>query len=65
MESVKNYLAKIGSSNRGLIVIIKPSKKCNFKNLVDILDEMQIIGIETYTIVNDYSPEEAKLLASN
>ncbi|MEK8179772.1 biopolymer transporter ExbD [Flavobacterium buctense] len=51
-------------SNRGLIVIIKPSKKCNYGNLVDILDEMAITKIETYAIINDYTPEEVKLLAS-
>lgn len=54
-----------GDYKKGIIVIIKPSKKCNYKNLVDILDEMQIADIATYTIVNDYTPEEAKLLASN
>lgn len=53
-----------GRSGRGAIVIIKPSKKCNFKNLVDILDEMAITKIDTYAIVNDFTPEESKLLAS-
>lgn len=46
-----------------IIVIIKPSKKCNYKNLVDILDEMTIAKIETYAIVNDFTPEETELLA--
>ncbi|WP_163400845.1 ExbD/TolR family protein [Flavobacterium fluviatile] len=54
-----------GSSKNGLTVIIKPSKKCNFKNLVDILDEMAITKIQTYAIVNDFTPEETKLLADN
>ncbi|PXY39345.1 biopolymer transporter ExbD [Flavobacterium cheongpyeongense] len=54
-----------GDSNRGPIVIIKPSKKCNFKNLVDILDEMAISKIDTYAIVNEFTPEEYKLLAYN
>nr|WP_294787136.1 biopolymer transporter ExbD [uncultured Flavobacterium sp.] len=60
-----NYSAQLGKPRRGMVVIIKPSKKCNFKNLVDILDEMDIAGIQTYAIVNEFSPEEAKLLASN
>ena len=46
------------------IVIIKPSKKSNYKNLVDILDEMAIADIQTYVIVNDYTPDETKLLAA-
>ena len=53
-----------GDPSRGAIVIIKPSKKCNFKNLVDILDEMAITKISTYAIVDDFTPEETKLLAS-
>jgi len=53
-----------GSPDKGAIVIIKPSKKSNYGNLVDILDEMAITEIPTYAIVNDYTPEEIKLLAS-
>ncbi|HNP32908.1 MAG TPA: biopolymer transporter ExbD [Flavobacterium sp.] len=53
-----------GDRNRGAIVIIKPSKKSNYGNLVDILDEMAIIRIPTYAIVNDFTPDEQKLLAS-
>ncbi|WP_370528449.1 hypothetical protein [Flavobacterium sp. CLA17] len=58
------YSSYKGRSGRGAIVIIKPSNKCNFKNLIDILDEMAIAKIDTYTIVNEFSPEESKLLAS-
>lgn len=52
------------SPEKGVIVIIKPSKKSNYGNLVDILDEMNITGINSYAIVNDFTPEETKLLAS-
>ena len=62
-RAVLKYSAKYGRPNRGAIVIIKPSNKSNYKNLVDILDEMAIVGIETYVIVNDYTAEETKLLA--
>lgn len=61
----KQVLDFYGDIKRDVIVIIKPSKKCNFKNLVDILDEMAISKIDTYVIVNDFSSEESKLLASN
>jgi biopolymer transport protein ExbD len=64
-NKMKDYSAHIGKPNRGIIVIIKPSKKSNFKNLVDILDEMEIVGIPTYTIINEFTPEEAKLLKGN
>ncbi len=64
-KKMLNYSAQIGRPGRGMVVIIKPSKKSNFKNLVDILDEMAIADISTYAIVNDFTPEETKLLASN
>lgn len=62
---IREYSTKIGKPKNGPIVIIKPSKKSNFKNLVDILDEMAIAKIDTYAIVNNFTPEESKLLASN
>ncbi len=63
----KNKLIReyTGDSAAGAIVIIKPSKKCNYKNLVDILDEMAIAKIDTYAIVNEFTPEESQLLAAN
>jgi len=32
--------------------------------LVDILGEMKITGINSYSIIDDYTPEETNLLAS-
>lgn len=64
-KTISEYGASMGRSNYSPIVIIKPSKKSNFKNLVDILNEMTIAQIDTYAIINDFSPEESKLLASN
>ncbi len=51
-----------GTKDKGMIVIIKPSKKSNYRNLVDILDEMAIVGVPTYAIVNEFTPEESKLI---
>ena len=45
----------------GMIVIIKPTKKATYKNLVDILDEMAISKVPTYAIVNDLTDPEKKL----
>ncbi|CAC9977083.1 biopolymer transporter ExbD [Flavobacterium panici] len=63
-NKIRKYSASVGKPKNGAIVIIKPSKKSNFKNLVDILDEMAIAKIDTYAIVNEFTPEEEKLLAS-
>ena len=64
-KSVLAYSAGLGKPKNGLIVIIKPSKKANYKNLIDILDEMAIVGVGdfgNYAIVPEFSPEEQKLL---
>ena len=63
-QIVLEYSAKLGKPGRGITVIIKPSKESNYKNLVDILDEMAIAKIDTYAIVNDFTPEESNLLAA-
>lgn len=47
--------------DKGLIVIIKPSDKTHYKNLVDILDEMAITNVQLYAI-GDISDAEIKLL---
>jgi len=51
-----------GDKKKGMIVIIKPTKKATYRNLVDILDEMAICDVPTYAIVNDITPEEQKLV---
>jgi biopolymer transport protein ExbD len=44
-----------------LYIIIKPDKDSNYKNFVDILDEMYINDIGRYAMV-DPTPEEYKLI---
>jgi biopolymer transport protein ExbD len=62
IDRKKKVIEYTGKKEKGIIVIIKPNKKSNYRNLIDILDEMAIVGVETYAIVNDFSPEETKLL---
>jgi len=61
-KNVLAYSAALGKPKNGIIVIIKPTKKSNYRNLVDILDEMAISGVDTYAIVPEFSPEETKLI---
>ncbi|MEN2488817.1 biopolymer transporter ExbD [Flavobacterium sp. B11] len=63
-KKILEYSASLGKPNRGAIVFIKPSSKSNYGNLVAVLEEMRLANIETYTIVNEFTPEESKLLAS-
>lgn len=62
LKRVKSIPESIGDPKKGMIVIIKPTAKSTYRNLVDILDEMAICKVPTYAIVNDFSPEE-KVLA--
>ncbi|WP_395057386.1 ExbD/TolR family protein [Flavobacterium sp.] len=61
LARVKSVIAETGDPKKGLIVIIKPSKKSTYRNLVDILDEMAICKVKTYAIV-DITKEEVALL---
>jgi biopolymer transport protein ExbD len=58
----KQEVFQIDNKKDKMIVIIKPGKKSTYKNLVDILDEIAIADIKIYAIVNDFTPEEQKLL---
>jgi len=65
MKLVTEYSTANGKPKDGMIVIIKPSKKSTYRNLVDVLDEMAIVGVNktgSYAIVNEFTPEEQKLL---
>ena len=64
LKRKKTVLEYTGTKDKGLIVIIKPSKKSNYRNLVDILDEMAIVDVPTYAIT-DILPEELKILEGN
>lgn len=65
LKQKQAVLEYTGDKSKGMIVIIKPSKKSNYRNLVDVLDEMAIVGVPTYAIVNEFSPEETKLLGDS
>ena len=61
LSKVKSVVAKYGDPKKGLIVLVKASKKSKYKNLVDILDEIAITKVPTYAIV-DITPEDNAML---
>lgn len=61
MDNSKKALSYSQDAEKGLIVIIKASKNANYRNLVDILDEMAITGSKTYAIV-DISDKDLEFL---
>ena len=47
--------------NKKLYVLIKPKDDSKYENMVDILDEMEITGIERYAIVEFSEEDKIKL----
>ncbi|NCI47442.1 ExbD/TolR family protein [Sediminibacterium soli] len=52
---------KARTPEKDLVVVIKPSDDCTYKNVVDILDEMAINILKRYALV-DISDSEAQLV---
>jgi biopolymer transport protein ExbD len=49
------------ATGKFMFVVIKPSDKSNYKNMVDVLDEINITNVQGYGIV-DITPSEIALL---
>lgn len=64
-DGVRKVLVEQNANVKGLVVLIKPSDKSRYKNVVDILDEMTISNMARYALV-DITPEDEELVkASN
>lgn len=50
-EQFKEQSSEIKNAKDGQVVVIKPTNGASYKNLVDVLDEMQICSIGKYAIV--------------
>ncbi|RKD20261.1 biopolymer transporter ExbD [Pelobium manganitolerans] len=62
IDNNKKVVATTGNPEKGLMVIIKPSDQSNYKNFVDILDEIKIAGVPSYGINNKIEPAELTLM---
>jgi len=58
LEKMKQVQASTG---KGIIIIIRPGETSNYRNLVDILDEMKIVNATQY-MIGDISKPEVELL---
>ncbi|HVO75596.1 MAG TPA: biopolymer transporter ExbD [Ignavibacteriaceae bacterium] len=58
---IRKVLLEKNSSIDGMIVLIKPTNGASYKNVVDILDEMNITNVKRYAIV-DVDPADFDLL---
>ncbi|OYY23294.1 MAG: biopolymer transporter ExbD [Sphingobacteriia bacterium 35-40-8] len=55
---------KARTPEKDLVVVLKPSEECTYRNVVDILDEMAINVCKRYALV-DISPVEAELVKAS
>lgn len=61
-KDIRNeIISKKNSTDTSFMVIIKPNDESNYKNVVDILDEMKINMVGRYALV-DISPQEDNLV---
>lgn len=58
-DSLKNAVQREKTS---LFAIIKPDKDARFRNMIDMVDEMDIHGIGKYAVQDSLKPEEQALL---
>ncbi len=62
IDANKKVIGQTGDPKKGLMVIIKPTDVSNYKNFVDILDEIKIAAVPSYGIVNKIETAEIGLL---
>jgi biopolymer transport protein ExbD len=62
-KTAKDVKEKYGEKNE-LVVIIKPTINCSYKNLVDVIDEMLICNIKKYVVVEP-SVNELSIINNN
>jgi biopolymer transport protein ExbD len=61
-KGVRKILLEKNREIKEMVVLIKPSKESRYKNMVDILDEMNISNIQRYAMV-DITPVDDELIA--
>ncbi|MBL0740334.1 ExbD/TolR family protein [Chryseolinea lacunae] len=60
-KGVRKLLREKNASVKGLYVLIKPSVKAKYQNIVDVLDEMSIAAVPHYAIVK-ITDEDTQLM---
>ncbi len=65
-KEIRNVLLdkKARTPEKDLVVVLKPSVECTYKNVVDILDEMSINVLKRYALV-DISDVEGQLVKAS
>jgi biopolymer transport protein ExbD len=50
-EAFTQEVDKVKDDPEGIVVVIKPTDEATYRNVVDILDEMQICGVGKYALI--------------
>ena len=61
---IRRVLLQLNSSIKDMVVLIKPSAKSRYQNLIDVLDEMTISSISRYYLV-DITTDDINLVKTN
>ncbi len=61
LDMKNKVIQKTGDKKKGLMVVIRPGEHSTYRNLVNILDEMKITGVQQY-MIGDMSDTERELL---
>ena len=61
-KAVMDNLVKVGGEK--FVLVLKPTKESTYKNMVDVLDDMAVIKLKRYALVDALTPEEKTLIKS-
>lgn len=56
-DGIRKVLLEKNQTIKDMVVLIKPTDQANYKNVVDILDEMNISDIKRYALVDITTPD--------
>jgi hypothetical protein len=62
-STFKREMVKIQSIPDALVVLIKNDDKATYKNIIDIVDELNITKVGRFVVVDDLDPKEKTMLA--
>jgi len=61
---IRKVLLEKNAAIKKMVLLVKPSNKSRYQNVVDILDEIDITNIQYYYLV-DETPEDQQLIAQS
>jgi hypothetical protein len=62
-STFKREMVKIQSIPDALVVLIKNDDKATYKNIIDIVDELNITKVGRFVVVDELDPKEKTMLA--